>query len=139
MGEEERKDERAAACSHWGLTVSSETRARELFEKLFRMPVVKQFDVTESLSRSLFDIGGEARAIVFDAGGTVIEVFIDPESARRANRYDHLCLAVEGRDALLKRAEEMGLKINRFRKGDREIVFIRDFDGNLYEIKEGKL
>jgi catechol 2,3-dioxygenase-like lactoylglutathione lyase family enzyme len=135
MSEESKLGERAARCSHWGITVSTEEKARDLFGTLFHMPVVKAFDVDESLSRALFDLESKVKAIVFDAGGTQIEVFIDPDGAGRAKRYDHLCLSVKNREDLVKRAEAMGMEIKRYMKGDREIVFLRDTDGNLYEIK----
>ena len=127
---------RPSRVAHAGITVSSEERATELFGGLFGLAVVKTFDVRLELTRALFDMDAEARAVVYAGGeGAELEVFVCPERVARRETYDHLCVAVADRERLLGRAESLGMEVRRFRKGDKEVVFLRDLDGNLYEIK----
>jgi catechol 2,3-dioxygenase-like lactoylglutathione lyase family enzyme len=74
--------------------------------------------------------------LVFDAGTVGVEVFICSGRKGPSHGYDHLCLTVEDRETLLERAASHGLGVNRFNTGDKEIVFLKDWDGNLYEIKQ---
>ena len=52
-----------------------------------------------------------------------------------ADRIDHACLAVDKLEALLQKCRKMGIEIVQIPKGDATITFIKDYDGNLFEIK----
>jgi hypothetical protein len=47
-----------------------------------------------------------------------------------------MCFGVADRPDLLARCEAGGLSVNRVPKGDVELAFVQDYDGNLVEIKE---
>ena len=138
MNDESKEKERSCAVVHSAVTVGSEERAGKLFGELFGMTVVKEFSVDEGISEALFGFSGRAKIIVYDAGGTTVEAFVCPERVRGSDRYDHLCLEVPDRGEFLGRAAAMELAINRYEKNGREVVFIRDWDGNFYEIKEAE-
>ena len=53
-----------------------------------------------------------------------------------ARRIDHVCIAVESLPELLRRCEGAGVVVLRVPKGESLITFIKDTDGNLFEIKE---
>ena len=63
------------------------------------------------------------------------EVFIDPNREPSNDPIVHACLMIEDRDAFLARCEDHDLEIIRVPKGTSVLTFIRDYDGNLYEIK----
>ena len=50
-------------------------------------------------------------------------------------RIDHVCLAVDKLEAFLEKCRNMGVEIARVPKGDAVITFIKDYDGNLFELK----
>ncbi len=133
--EKESKSE-SAELLHCAVATSSEENADAVFRRLFGMSVVKEFMVGEELGRALFGFGGEAKVIVYNAGGATIEAFISPERAVARDRYDHICLATRNRRDLVERASSMGMKITTFAREGGDVVFIRDSDGNFYEIKE---
>ena len=120
---------------HIGLCVSGEDNARRFFEELFGLERIKEFEVGPELISNLFGQERPMRILVYRAGPVDIEVFLAPPAA--APGFAHVCLSVSDRDGLLYRAREMGLGTNTHTKPDGgEIVFLSDFDGNLYEIKE---
>ncbi len=121
---------------HDAIAVSSRRRADELFGELLGMEVVKTFEVGEDLARALFGRAARLDVVVYDGITGAVEVFIDPAMRPRDGQWDHLCLAVRDVAGWLRRAAARGMEVRRFPKGDREIVFVRDRDGNLYEIKE---
>ena len=51
------------------------------------------------------------------------------------NKIDHICLEVDDLDSFLKKCRSMDINVSRIPKGDATITFIRDDDGNLFEIK----
>ena len=57
------------------------------------------------------------------------------ENAEENNPIIHACLKVEDRDAFLARCEALAIEVIRVPKGEALLTFIRDDDGNLYEIK----
>lgn len=121
---------------HFCVAVSSAERAGALFGDLFGMKVTKTFTVGDDLVQALFGRGGELEVVVYDAVSVGVEVFIDPDLQPRSGQLDHLCLGVRDLESLLMRAGGMGMDIHRFHKGDKEVIVLRDLDGNLYELKE---
>ena len=121
---------------HACVTVRSEARAQRVFAELFAMPLLRRFEVGAELCDALFGIAGAAEVAVYDAGGAAMEVFICPELPDRGAHYDHVCVAVEDRAGTLRRAAHLGLEVRRFRKGAKDVVIVRDEDGNQYEIKQ---
>jgi catechol 2,3-dioxygenase-like lactoylglutathione lyase family enzyme len=47
----------------------------------------------------------------------------------------HVCLEVDDLQDFLKKCRDLDVEISQIPKGDRTLTFIRDFDGNLFEIK----
>ncbi len=121
---------------HTAVAVSSADHGAAVFGELLGLPVTRTFAIGHELVQALFDRRGESEITVYDAGGTLIEVFVDEEMTPRTDLYDHLCFQVGDLEGLLDRAQQMGLEVRRYHTGVKEIVFMRDLDGNLYELKE---
>ena len=120
---------------HAAVTFHSEAYAQQVFGDLFGLSTVKTFDIGPDLSRALFDLDRSARIIQYDAGDSIFEVFIDPEAVPVDPTFDHLCIAVPDREAFLALAADRGMEVRRFVAGSKEVVFIRDEEGHLYEVK----
>ncbi len=128
----------AGGCSmiHASVTVSTPARAHQVFGELFGMGLVKEMTAPRELVQALFARDEEVRILVFDGNAAAVEVFVSDACAGRADRFDHICLTVPDRPSLLLVAGSMGFEVRRFPKGDRDVVFLQDLDGNLYEIKQ---
>ncbi len=48
----------------------------------------------------------------------------------------HTCLEIDDRNAFIKKCEIMEVEILKVPKGESLLVFVRDYDGNFFEIKE---
>ena len=121
---------------HSALCISTEENMVKIMEDLFMLNRVKSFTADRELIDRLFSVKEDVHIITYNAGTFDVEVFIarPPEGFT----FSHLCFSVNDRKELIKRAESMGLGITSYEKDDgSNIVFIKDFDGNLYEIKEG--
>ncbi len=121
---------------HSALCISTEEYAGYIMEDLFILKKVKSFTADSKLINNLFGIGQDVEIIVYNTGSCDVEVFI--AKPPDAFSFAHLCFSVDNRKELIERAENIGLQVTYHERDDNShIVFIKDLDGNLYEIKEG--
>ena len=64
------------------------------------------------------------------------EIFISDRNEYANNQLSHTCIEVENRTGFLETCEAAGLEVRKASKNGSTIVFIKDFDGNLFEVKE---
>lgn len=121
---------------HVCIEVSSKERCREVFKEVLGLKPAYSFGIEKDFMERMFEIHNSCEAVVYQAGDTKIEVFIRPEMAKSSSDTAHLCLLVPDREGVLKSAEEKGMTILHHPRDGRPLYYIRDHDGNLYEIKE---
>jgi catechol 2,3-dioxygenase-like lactoylglutathione lyase family enzyme len=120
---------------HVCLEVSSRERAREIFEEVLGLEPAYSFSIGNELMERIFGVGG-CEAVVYRLGESKLEVFIRPEMEPAAGKTGHLCLLLPDRPGALKAAAERGLKVLHHPRDGRPLYYIRDRDGNIFEIKE---
>ena len=118
---------------HVALACSSEDRADAFYVGLLGLRKSAPKIVAAEICRAIFGLDRELTAINYIGGSANFEVFICPEAA---GRVAHACVGVEDPPALLRKCEEAQVEIIRVPKGESLITFLRDADGNLFEIKE---
>ena len=121
---------------HVALVSRSLINAERFFEQILGLQKVKEATLPKDLTQKVFNRPLECRALVYSGSGFAIEVFVTDAVKPPADPLAHLCLEVEDREDFLERCRAAGLPVKRVPKGDSLLVFIEDFDRNLYEIKE---
>ena len=121
--------------NHVALVSSSEQRAHDFYEGVLGLSRTKSFVVSSELCRQIFDIDEECRVIVYGNSQFSVEVFLGTPGAGMRTRFEHICVAVTNLEEFLKKCETMNVEVNRVPKGDRLLTFVRDYDGNMFEIK----
>ncbi len=125
--------------SHVALVSGSEEKSNRFYKEALGLKELRSTVIPAGLSKSLFGIDREFKVIDFGNEEMKFEVFVvGDERDVPSRRLDHVCLEVENREALLKKWEGMGFEILRVQKGDSLVIFLKDEDGNLFEIKEKK-
>jgi len=120
---------------HVALTASSEAVADGFYVEVLGLKKAEPKLLAAALSRALFGIDHELTIINYTGAAAHFEVFICPAAPAPAGRIDHACIAVESLAEFLRRCEAAGVEIIRVPKGESLITFIKDGDGNLFEIK----
>ena len=120
---------------HMGLSSRSEANGDRFFVDLLGLTKSEPKMLPAPVSRGCFSVDTDLTLIYYDNATTHFEVFIDPERESSTDRIIHACLEVDDRDVFLERCEAAGLQVSRVPKGEKLLTFIRDYDGNLYEIK----
>ena len=121
---------------HAAVVASSVEKADRFYQGILGLEQIKSFVLAEELGEKIFGISEECRMVYYDNGQLAVEVFIIDSNKALAAPYVHLCIEVNGREGFIGRCESEGLMVSRVPKGDSRLVFVKDFDGNLFEIKE---
>lgn len=120
---------------HVALTCSSEENSDRFYQDLLGLEKSEPKILPSSLSRAIFNIDNELRMINYTGKAVQFEIFIAKDSKRSANPIAHVAIEIDDQEAFLKKCAEVDVNVSQIPRGDRTLIFIRDFDGNLFEIK----
>ena len=122
---------------HVGLKSGSEEKADAFYRDLLGLKKLDPKTLNSALSKSIFDIDSELVIINYLNEDVHFEVFITVSADNITRQIDHTCLEVNNLNDFLNKCKTLDVEVNRISKGDKTLTFIRDFDGNLFEIKSG--
>ncbi len=123
-----------AHLNHVALQCSDREKASIFFTQILKIPKLRDFSITQELSSKIFGINKNIEIDVYDNSEVRFEVFI----LERINKpeFEHVCIDVEDIEDFINTCQKFGLEPFTVKKGERDLLFVRDFSGNLYEIKE---
>ena len=122
---------------HASLVSSSQANADKFYEGLLKLKKIKTSTLTSNLAVKISGIDVECPFILYENEDFAVEVFVTNQIPDKKSPFAHLCLEVDNRERFLKSCRSHGLKVNLVPRGDSQICFVQDFDGNLFEIKQG--
>lgn len=120
---------------HVALTCSSENKSDRFFKNLLGLEKSEPKTLAPALSKAIFNVDAELLMINYRGEQVHFEIFISADSIIRARQIEHVCLEVDNRQDFLKKCRDLKVEVSQIPKGDRTLIFIRDYDGNLFEIK----
>lgn len=121
---------------HVALVCRSEENSDRFYRDLLGLERTRSFTVPAELSRGLFGFDCSFEALTYLKDDINFEVFVVKEAVVTRPHLHHVGLEVEDRKKFLERCREMQVQIMEIPKGEKVITMIKDFDGNLFEIKE---
>jgi predicted enzyme related to lactoylglutathione lyase len=122
--------------SHCGIFNRSSEEAERFYSAFLGISKEKEFTLSPELARSFFSVETEVPVLVFSGRGIKIEVFICPECRLPEPSFSHIGIDVDDLDAILAKAAAEGVQHIAARKGEKTIHFLKDFSGNLIEIRQ---
>jgi len=120
---------------HVALVCRSEENSDRFYQSLLGLPKLDSKMLPAQLSKQLFEVDSEIQIISYGDDELGFEIFIFDKNQGDSIKIEHVCLAVEDRSAFLDKCRTMNVKTIQVPKGNAVIVFIQDYDGNLFEIK----
>ena len=120
--------------NHVGLQCSERKKAEIFFTKVLQIPKIRTFEVSEELSKAIFGIKNSVAIDVYDNGKTKFEVFITEKM--KDSCYEHVCIEVDNKEEFIDCCKKYGIEPLLVRKEGKDLLFVRDFSDNLYEVKE---
>ena len=121
---------------HVALVCSSEKNSDRFFKNLLGLEKSKPKILARPLSKAIFNVDAELLMINYRGEKIHFEIFIADQSVNRLKQIGHVCLEVQDLNAFLKQCHHLEIEVMQVPKGDRTLTFIRDDDGNLFEIKQ---
>jgi catechol 2,3-dioxygenase-like lactoylglutathione lyase family enzyme len=121
---------------HVALLCRSETNSDRFYQNVLGLKKIRSKVLSPSLSKGIFDIDREYTIIDYKNEDVHFEIFVGPRKTSDDKRIDHICLEVDDLGGFLETCRARDVRILRIPKDDGFIIFIQDYDGNLFEIKE---
>lgn len=122
--------------NHVGIVSSSEEKSDRFFQGVLGLEKTKTSELSAELSARLFDINEGCKLVYYGNEALLFEVFLLGRSDFGGKKVDHVCLEVTDRGEFLAKCAVNGVTVLEVPKGDSVVVFIEDYDGNLFEIKQ---
>ena len=122
--------------SHVALASSSEEKADRFYQGVLGLKKTRTVIVSANVMKSIFGLGEDCRKTDYEGGEVRFEIFFTGSEGPRTIRPNHICLEVDGLESFLKKCEAMGVEVIRVTKGESIVIFIKDFDGDFFEVKE---
>jgi catechol 2,3-dioxygenase-like lactoylglutathione lyase family enzyme len=121
--------------NHIAVWNSSEKNAYVFFRDIIGFEFLYEFHATQKVVEDIFELKEPMNILVFGNDETKIEVFINDIKLYSQHPINHICFDVEDVQDILEKTVKMNLPRRIIKRNNRNIVFIKDFDGNLFEIK----
>jgi len=120
---------------HAAVVCQSEENADRFYGGVLGLKKIKTSKAGKDLIQQIFDIPLECQFIFYGYENIGIEVFIISQKMQKGLHFDHLCMEVDDREAFIATCQANGVEVRKIPKGETMLVFIRDYDGNIFEIK----
>ena len=124
---------------HVALVCASEKKSDKFYQDLLGLKKSEPKTLPSALSKSIFNLDSELVIINYLNEHLHFEIFITDLSQDSTRQIEHYCLEVGNLEDFIDKCRMLGVELAQIPKGDRTLTFIKDFDGNLFEIKRSAL
>ncbi|OQX02197.1 MAG: hypothetical protein BWK80_58380 [Desulfobacteraceae bacterium IS3] len=124
--------------NHIALVCSSENNSDRFYQGVLGLKKMQSKVVAADLSEKIFNLNRSYPLVNYANEHLKFEIFISEQKDIEDRRISHVCLEVGNMEIFLAKCTEMNVEIIRIPKGESVYIFVRDYDGNLFEIKEKK-
>ncbi len=121
--------------NHIGITNKSEEQAERFYRDFLGLGKTKEILLAPELSNQLFSVFQEIKVLVFEKPGLKIEVFISDFQHANPN-FTHFGLMLDNFAEVTEKAQRSHVELIIGKHKDKAVHFLRDFSGNLIEIKQ---
>ena len=121
---------------HIGLVNKSQRNADKFFHDILGLKKGEKKYLSSEMSNKIFGFKQASDFVYYYNDSVVFEVFINDKKGIVDDQINHVCIEVKKRDNLAIRCKKAGLEVKKIDKQGSVMMFIRDFDRNLYEVKE---
>lgn len=120
--------------NHIGLQYPDKLQVETFFGKVLGLPKQKEFTLPAELSQAIFGLDESVEVVAYGDDNFKFEIFIT--GSPKAFNYEHIGWVVANKTEFIELCKKNGIEPIIAIKGEKELLFIRDFAGYLYEIKE---
>jgi catechol-2,3-dioxygenase len=118
---------------HVALQYISRKQAETFFTKILGLQLKKTFTVSKELSEAIFKIKEDVIVDVYSNDKAYFEIFIIKKQTNHG--YNHIGIEINDKEEFLKQCKNYDLEPIFVEKDEKTLLFIKDYAGNLFEIK----
>jgi len=118
---------------HVALQYKNRKQAETFFTKILGLPLTKTFTVSKELSDSIFKIKEETIVDVYSNEKAYFEIFITKIQTNHG--YEHIGIEINDKEEFIKLCKNYDIEPIFVEKGEKTLLFVKDYAGNLFEIK----
>ena len=120
---------------HFSVANKTEEEAEKFYSNFLKLKKISDFIIPEKITEEIFGLTKRVKVIKYQGNNYEIEVFILDKFKLEEPLTSHVCFSVEKFDSFIEKAKEMGIEIVTSETKEKVIYFVKDFSGNLFEIK----
>ena len=120
--------------AHIALSVSDYKEIEKFYINVLGMKQIKNFVLRKSLAANIFDINEEITVFLLQKDKVIFEIFITTGNRKQA--FDHVCISIKNRESFINKVLLNEYQVIRIERELFDLIFIKDKDGNIFEIKE---
>lgn len=121
--------------NHIGITNKSEEQALLFYRDFLGLEKTREILLAPELSGQLFFLSRQIKVLVFEKIGMKVEVFISDFHHANPN-FTHFGIMLDNFSEFIEKARRFNVDIIIGRHKDKTVYFLKDFSGNLIEIKQ---
>jgi len=121
--------------NHVGIINKCKEQAVQSYRDILGFEITKEATVPQELSGQLFAVSRDIPMLVFKRDGIKIEVFVCPDCEQPSPDFRHIGFLLENFSEIIERAQQVGIELIIGKIKEKTVYFIKDFSGNLIEIK----
>jgi len=122
--------------NHVALVCGSEDNSDRFYQGVLGLAKTGSKRLSSALSSQIFGLDDEYKLVVYEKDGVKFEIFISDGHVLPKKDLAHVCIEVENRTMFLQNCTAAGVEKIEIPRGETTLVFIKDFDGNQFEVKE---
>ena len=126
-----------ALLNHIALQCSDSEKAKIFFTEILGLHLEKKFVVSKELSEIIFGIIKDVEVEVYGNDRARFEVFIIQTEENHG--YEHVCMEIDDKKEFIECCKKYDVKPIIIDKNGKNLLFVKDFSGNLFEIKEKQI
>ena len=122
---------------HVALCIDSKEHAELFYQDLLHADFVKEFNISKLLIKQIFSIEPDQEqtsVMVFKTENILFEIFISKRILQ--TNFNHVCISVDNLTTFTQECQSKNVPVLKIPKDNKTLIFIKDFSGNLFEIKE---
>ena len=118
---------------HVALNIADPEEIESFYCEILGMSEIRHFVLDKDLTREIFGIKKETTVFQLQKNEILLEIFLIPE--RFENGFSHLCISISDREEIAEKADQNGYSCMRLKRGNSNMIFIKDKSGNIFELK----
>ena len=122
--------------NHVGIINNSEEEAARFYRDFLGFEITRESVVPAGLSEQLFAVSRDIKMLVMEREGVKVEVFIFPEYKPSSPDVRHIGFLLDDFREIVEKAPQAGIELIIGKTKEKTVYFIKDFSGNLIEIKQ---